>query len=102
MNKEDLRWLTYTNNHWQPFERSLLENANNFRAATARLSAIVECYAQHIAAGYPDTQHVIAQRAETAPATIHAMTAPISVHSTPPSVTVCYRFISMAALHTAI
>ncbi|MGL9750301.1 MAG: nucleotidyltransferase domain-containing protein [Symbiopectobacterium sp.] len=74
MNKED---LTYTNNHWQTFERSLLENANTFRAAAARLSAIVECYAQHIAAGYPDTQRVIAQRAETAPATINAMTAPI-------------------------
>ncbi|QZN95766.1 nucleotidyltransferase domain-containing protein [Symbiopectobacterium purcellii] len=77
MNKEDLRWLTYTNSHWQPFERSLLENANTFRTAAARLSAIVECYAQHIAAGYPDTQSVIAQRAETAPAAIHGMTAPI-------------------------
>ncbi|MCW2479098.1 nucleotidyltransferase domain-containing protein [Candidatus Symbiopectobacterium sp. NZEC135] len=77
MNKEDIRWLTYANSHWQPFERSLLENANTFRTAAARLSAIAECYTQHIAASYPDTQNVIAQHAETAPAAIHAMTAPI-------------------------
>lgn len=61
MNNEDLRWLTYTNSNWQLFERSLLENANTFRTT----------------AGYPDTQRVIAQRAETAPAAIHTMTAPI-------------------------
>ncbi|MFT8212152.1 MAG: nucleotidyltransferase domain-containing protein [Symbiopectobacterium sp.] len=78
MNKKDIRWLTYANSHWPPFELSLLEDVNAFRAAAARLSTIAECYAQHIAAGYPDTQGVITQRAETAPAALHTITAPIA------------------------
>ncbi|MGK2888464.1 MAG: hypothetical protein ACSLEN_03175 [Candidatus Malihini olakiniferum] len=36
MNKEDIRWLTYANSHWQTFERTLLENADIFRTAAAR------------------------------------------------------------------
>lgn len=77
MNKEDIRWLTYANSHWQTFERTLLENADSFRTAAAKLSAIVECYAQHIAAGYPDTQSVITQCADAPPAEIYTATSPI-------------------------